>query len=467
MMRTVVIAGLAFFVLGSSLTPAQQLVNGQFTQAGLAWTNVIPAGPNTTFADLDGDGDTECVFIATNLLAHNDNVILVQDFPSEFIDLRYGIALNADIGGTNLNENIRAFTKLEFLLTNNNVIGVDGAFDPSNFVTGTAFRSQATLVKQHKSLASDLSGAGLGLDAVAFVRATMFLYRFDTNATIPTGRGYFDNLSFGLVSKSYDVPGVVNGGFEYNDWAWRESAISSEGGFAVDRDNDGDKELVFPAAGLTNAFNGLLWVQEFDAKVIDFTQGISLTADIGATNLSPNFRLFSKLEFYTNAGPYLPGTVVMTNATLDGASSPTLYVTNSETKYGVTLSKSYSSLTNELAQEGAFGATADDLTMVRVVFFFLPFVSDPAPTGESWVDNVRLNFAFRDRPNVSSVRANIAESVVTWSSQTGRTYRVQGLSDLRDFHWSNIAVNVAGQAGSTSFTNANVGSNRYLRVVRD
>ena len=58
--------------------------------------------------------------------------------------------------------------------------------------------------------------------------------------------------------------------------------------------------------------------------------------------------------------------------------------------------------------------------------------------------------------------------VVSWPSQTGRSYRVQQITNLFDYAWTNVAGGVAGQAGSTSITNPlTTDAPTFLRVVRD
>jgi len=445
---------------------AQQLVNGNFEAAFAGWTNnPFIQCTDCDVMDFDTDGDLEMVFFSSNLVAKDDNVLAVQDFPAEFMDLHFGVALSADICASNLNADTRAFTKLEFLDETNSLIAgaaVDGnILGPSFFATGNVCRSQVTLVRQARDLTNILAGAGKTLDEVSQVRATLFMIRFDTNPVPPTGVGYFDDVSFGRVSRSFDVPFVINGDFAYDDWWWRNFPDSSAAGWLVqDIDADGDKELTFAAEGLTNSGASLLWVQDLDATALDFTNGISLKADIGATNLSSQFIAFSKLEFHTNSPP-IGG---QASFELRGEDDPSTFATNNQTKLGVTLATTFENLTNNLAGNGA---GVDDLKALRVTLFLLA-TSDGAASGFGWFDHVELeDVDYKDRPDVTETR--LGNSIVlTWSSDGGEPYRVQENNMLSDFRWSNAAPGtVVGQAGTTSVTNPLKDPAGFFRVIRD
>lgn len=462
--------------LGLAATPAtaQQLINGAFEQGAFGWTNHPTTSPGGwSFSDIDGDGDQELVLDGTTLDDQFEGVLFIQDLLLGEVDLQYGLALTASYAATNLNGDCRAFMKLEF---GNEIVGDHGGsniaaltmsteFDPALYATGNDVRRRITLLKTHDALSTELAGLGATLADVAWARAVLFLLRFDqTNA--PTGSAYFDDVSFGLVSEAFDVPGIPNGDFEHGVWGWADNPITGLGGTTVaDRDGDGDAELELEADGLTNQFANHLYVWETDATIIDFTQGVTLTADLGATNLTPDLRVFTKLEFGAGPAPNTAGATVP-GVAVTGEFDPSKYATNNDTRLNTSITMDYATLTNQLAQEGY---APDDLTFVRTVIFLMQFGTEGSPaSGSGWFDNLRLDFAFRDRPNATAARVAGSDIVLTWASATGETYRVQQHTRTDDYRWSNVASSVAGEAGLTSYTNplAADGPN-FLRVIRN
>ena len=467
------VTALAILAFGAS-AGAQQILNGHFETGRTAWSNhPVTTSSGWSVTNADGDADLEAVLNAQALTNAGQGILLIQDTFTDYVDLHYGVALSADVGATNLDGDIRAFLKLEFGTetsgdfgtTNVPALSLSTENDPSGFASSNTAHRQVYLVKPYRALSNELAAVGAAIDDVKWMRAVLFLLRFD-NTTPSPGDGYFDRVSWGLVSRSYDVPGLPNGGFEYGPWTWNDNPITTTSGSSVyDRDGDGDLELELDAAGLTGQFSSRLFVWEADATMMDLTQDITLTADFGATNLAPDMKVFTKLEFSTNGPPNRNGSVVP-GAFVSGEYDAATFATNNETRAGTALTMTHANLTNLLATAGA---RFEDLTFARVVLFLLQGGTNGSPAyGQGWFDNARLDFTYRDRPNVAGAQLSGDQLVVSWSSQTGRSYRVQQITNLFDYAWTNVASGVAGQAGSTAITNPLAGSApTFLRVVRD
>jgi len=452
---------LALTVLFPAALPAQQLLNGAFEDAGTGWTQFFP--DRQSFTDIDGDGDLEAVIAASNIVNQYEGYYMFQDLPPEFVDLDFGVALTADICATNLNEDLRAYAKLEFLDETNQLLyasTLSGEYASDTYASTNQRRVSVALVKQPSALAAELAGVSKTLNDVTAVRATFFVLRFDTNQTATTGFAYFDNASFGLVSRSYDVPFIINGGFEYNDWYWRENPVSMANGWiASDVNSDGDKELLFVASGLTNAFDVRLWIQDLEATALDFSQGVRVVADIGATNLSPQFKVFTKLELYTNSPPTFPP-----SANVSGEVDPALFATNNDTKIGVSLDFTFDDITNQLASAGT---SIDEVRNLRAVLFLLSSANGPAD-GFGWFDNVRLECDYKDRPDATRLQPAGGDSFnLSFDSKIGSNYRVQQLNHLSDYRWSNLQSSVSGQIGTTTVAATASDPVGFLRTVLD
>ena len=457
--RWMVVAGLAAALAGAAA--GQQIENGGFEQGATSWTTNFGL-TDLAVQDLGGNGNHELVFFATNLVTQYSPVILaVQDLPAEYFNLTYGVALAADIGATNLSNDVRAYSKLEFL-SSTGIIGgmtLSGEYNPDTYAASNQFRPQMVLWRSYNDLSNQFGD-------IQTVRATLFMLRFDTAGGAPTGAGYFDNVSFGLVSKAVPAPGIINGGFEYDDWYWRKSPMSEFFEWSTrDIDGDGDKELEFPDTGLTVQYGGRLWVQEFDARMIDFSNGIAFGCDVGATNLADGFKAFPKLEFCSGAPPYGPGSVI-NPLTESGEYDPLKNAATNTTRLGVTLGKSYATITNQLV---GTGLTVDDITFVRCILFLIPLNPSPVPAGGSaWFDNAHLDFTYRGMPTLTSAAFPAGGALkLAWQSETGKTYRVQGLDRAGDYRWRNLATNFSGDAVTMSYTNSITNAVGFLRVVRD
>jgi hypothetical protein len=371
---------------------------------------------------------------------------------------------------------MRAFLKLEFLDSSSTLIPgttLSSEYDPSTYATGNQSRVDINLVKLRRNLTNELAAQGKTLDDVGYVRAGCFLFRFDTNKVQTLGSAYFDNVSMGLVSASYRMPGLINGDFEYDTWGWYESLVSARAGaLVVDIDNDADKELRFESDGLTGQYASRLWIQEIPAGEIDLMQGVSLTADLGATNLSlpgitNDLRVFHKLEFGTNGAPYSGGE--MLPGVFESSEGDTsLFAATNETRLGSTITMTYENLTNRLHQSGS-SATADDITVIRAAVFLMQFHPSASNiVGYGWVDNVQFSYTPKDPPDATNLAAQAGnEMVLTWNSEAGRTYRIQQTHDIYDYRWSNLVTGVAGQTGTTSYTNTLSGSAGFVRIRRE
>lgn len=452
---------------------AQQLKNGTFESGALGWTNhPITSSSGWSITNADLDADKEVLFDAALLTNQSQGILFIQDVPTEQVDLQYGIALSADIGSSDLADDVRAFTKLEFGTNIAGSVGgstlndltLSGEYDPALCATGTVVRRQVSLVKRYRDLTNDLAQAGVAIDQLRFVRSTLFLLNFGVHPPVPGSRAYYDNVSLGLVSRAYDAPAIPNGGFEFDGWTWFDNEVTeSAQSRTYDRDGDGDKELEIDGSGLTAQYAGHLWVWEVDARMIDFSNNVSLIADIGATNLSPGLKAFGKMELGVNSPPNRGGSTI---ASFSGEYDPALYATNNDTHIGATVTLTPSALLGSLPE----GVTPNDLTFVRVVLYLIQMnPAEPSASGQAWFDNVRLDFERRDRPNVTSFRSVNGAPVLTWSSQTNRLYRVQTLENLSDYGWTTLADGITGAPIETAYsiTGTLPGAVTYTRVVHD
>ncbi|MFH0880917.1 MAG: hypothetical protein V2A34_14470 [Lentisphaerota bacterium] len=463
----------AGWVLSASTAPAQQIVNGDFALGAEQWTtNYGHPEAHVSVYDINGDGRNELVFDAATLTNQYLGVLAFQNIPAEYVNLNFGIALAGNVGATNLpgdvSADIKTFTKMEFLDGEGSILNeltMSGEYDPAKYATGNETRAQTTLIKNYSTLTGELAAAGFTMKDIATIRAGCFMFRFDTANTVPSGKGYFGEMSMGLVSGSFNLPGVVNGQFEYDDWWWRQSPTSVDSGWStVDVDGDGDKELRFEADGLTGQYSSRLWVQETDARMIDFEQGLSLTADLMASNLTSGLRVFHKIEFGRNGPPYqgsvIPGVFV-------SSEDPSMCARTNEVRLGSTLNISYENLTNMLWNNG--GYSVSDVTFVRTVVFLMQFdAAPPTPSGFAAFDNVRMDVKYKNPPTASSALRNADNAVVlSWTGEPGSTYRVQKNDSLSGFQWTNLVAGLAGQEGEMSYSNQMTGAGGFIRLMRD
>lgn len=432
---------------------AWDLENGDFAEGSNYWNTALGM-PGASVEDLNADGRNELVLGSANLVNQYDGVLVVQDVSPRYMDLyNFGVALRADFAASNLSAgaggDLRAFTKLEFLDAQSNAFNtatLSGEYDGALYATGDVSRPHVTLVANANTLVSKLALLGRTVYDVKKIRAGCFLFRFDDTHAGATGTAAFENVALGRVSElDYGRRSLVNADFEFGNWAWmdnpRSSVSSTSGWSVVDMDGDGDLEACFSSADLNGQYAGRLWVQDFYTYLppLAWTSGISLTADIVASNLTPGLRAFHKLEF---GGPYFsapafPGVFV-------SSEDPAVAATGSISRLQSTITMPYDTLTNQLH---AAGRTISDVVYVRAVIFLMQFdESAPAPGGCAYFDNLRLDFQYADSPlnpdvNYSSRIAGDQIELSWGNLTTATTYHVQ-CSDGLNRRWSNVVENL-------------------------
>ena len=329
----------------------QGLINGTFDQGITGWnTNYGKSG--SSVYDINGDSRNELVCDIQSCVNQYEGVMAVQDVPASYIDLRHGVALlgDASANGLPISADFKAFLKLEFLDQTSNEIPwltMSGEYDPTKYATNNERRLHTLYIKRYRDITNQLHGTGVSVTNVQALRVGCLVFRYDNHGTVESGQGYFDNLSLGLISSVADDPGIVNGEFEFNEWGWDEYSSFNPTGWTVTNVNsDSDRELKFDAAGLNGQYASKLWVQEFDARAIDFTQGISLLADLGASNLTKGLQVFHKLEFSTNGPPYGGGNIFPT-IFASSESTHGLCASNNEVQLGSTITMDYATLSNQ------------------------------------------------------------------------------------------------------------------------
>lgn len=477
MHRPAALLALSGLLFSISIFAAWDLENGDFSDGLIHWNTGLGL-QGASCEDINGDGRIELVLDSSQLIDQDSGVIAAQDFSPRYIRLDgYGIALRADIVATNLElegfSDIRAFTKMEFLDADSNTLHtatVSGEYDPLLYATGNVARRQAVLVVNAHTLASNLALMGRTVWNVKKIRAGCFLFRFDPTQTLPSGKAYFENVALGRVSElDYGMHNIVNADFEFDNWAWmhapRASISSTSGWSVVDIDNDGDKEACFSADDLASQYAGRLWVQDvYTYPPIAWTSGVSLTADIVASNLTPGLRAFHKLEFGGPSynSPAFPGVFV-------SSEYPNTAATGNMARLNSTITMTYDNLVDQLALQGR---TISDIAYIRSVIFLMQFdESPPSPAGFAYFDNLRLDFQYAEselNPYVNYTSQIIGDQItLTWGNlTTSATYHVQR-ADTVTRKYSNVVQNIFSfDYSELTVTTALHGAAGCYRVVK-
>lgn len=473
--RSLVVLACTIALAPARSPAAWDLENGDFAEGSNYWNTGLGM-PGASIEDLDADGRNELVLDSAHLVNQYDGVLVVQDVSTRYMDLYYfGVALRADFAASNLSAgaggDLKAFTKLEFLDAQTNTIHtatMSGEYDASLYATGNVVRRRVTLVKNANTLTADLAAAG---KQVKKIRAGCLLFRFDDTHAGATGTAVFENVALGRVSQlDYGQRSLVNADFEFGNWAWmdnpRSSVSSTSGWSVVDADGDGDLEACFSSTDLTGQYAGRLWVQDFYTYLppLAWTSGVSLTADIVASNLTPGLRAFHKLEFGGPSfnSPAFPGVFV-------SSEHPDMAATGSVSRLQSTITMPYDVLTNQLH---AAGRGISDVVYIRAVIFLMQFdASAPPPGGCAYFDNLRLDFQYADSPlnpdvNYSSRIAGDQIELSWGNLTTVTTYHVQ-CSDGLDRRWSNVVENLFSYDYDTlTVTTALHGAAACYRVVQ-
>ncbi len=429
--------------------------NGDFSEGTAHWVTHwgIDGGSGVSVSNAHQDGRSTLVLDAAWLTSQASSVLAFQNVPSRYMNLYpYGIALRGDVMVTNLpgetGGDLKAFTKLEFLDVNSNVLDaatVSGEYDASKYAASNQVRRAVTLVANYNVLAGNLQKMGRTVGDVKKIRAACFLHRYDNQETVPVGQAFFNDLTLGRVSElDFASPPIRNGDFEFENWCWMDnpySPVSSTSGWSVvDVDGDGDKEARFDAEGLISQYDGRLWVQDFITyQVVNLTNGITLTADIAASNLTQGLRAFHKLEFGgpTFNSPPIPGVFVSTE-------HPNVAAMTNQVIKNSSLTMTYEILTNQLA---VAGRTIHDVVYARSTLFLMQFDSGaPPPSGFAYFDNVRLDFQYAKTersPEVQySTRLVSNQLEISWGNCSSSSYYHIQRSVLPSQKWSNVLENV-------------------------
>ncbi|MFH0878585.1 MAG: hypothetical protein V2A34_02620 [Lentisphaerota bacterium] len=383
---------------------------------------------------------------ASGVTNQNSGVIAFQDFSPYYFSSLRGLALRADIAVSNLpgaaEEDFKAFTKLEFFDQYTNLLGAtwSGQYDASKYAASNRSCRGVTLVANAKDLQSFWY-------QIKWVRAGCFLYRFDTNKTELSGHASFSQVALGRASElDYSITSLYNTDFEFDHWCWMNnmySPISSTSGWSVvDVDGDGDKEVCFNADDLTGQYAGRLWVQDmsttpWDPRVV-WTNDITLTADVAASNLTQGLRAFIKMEFGEYPGPSaFPGVFVSSEA-------PEFAAMTNQVLHNVQVTMRY---TNLLAKLAAAGKQLSNIEFIRSTLFLMQFdATPPPPSGFAYFDNVCLSYQSTNSarsPQVEySTRFLENQIELSWGNCSSVTYYHIQRAVLPSAKWSNVVENV-------------------------
>ena len=455
----------------SGVLGAWDLENGDFSEGTRLWvTNWgIDSGANVTVAPPGPDGEYTLMLDASGVTNQNSGVIAFQDFSPYYFSSLRGLALRADIAVTNLpgaaEEDFKAFTKMEFFDRYTNLLGTarSGQYDASKYAASNRSCRSVTLVANANELQSFWY-------QIKWVRAGCFLYRFDTNKTELSGHASFRRVALGRASElDYSMTSLYNTDFEFDHWCWMNnmySPISSTSGWSVaDIDGDGDKEVRFNAEDLTGQYAGRLWVQDMSTTPWDpcvvWTNDITLSADVAASNLTQGLRAFIKLEFGDNSA--FPGVFVSSEAP-ETAAMTNMVLQN------VQVTMRY---TNLLAKLAAAGKQISDVYFIRSTLFLMQFdATPPPPSGFAYFDNVRLSYqptnSWRSPQVEYTTRFQGDQIELSWGNCSSVTYYHIQRAVLPSTKWSNVVQNVFCGLEDQIMTNriSMDGSGASYRVIK-